>query len=453
MLLSSLKTLFLLGLLVGFNYMNSQTAVYDFYSTNGLAGPTSTPPCNQITASDPGSAGSAWINYGQTNDPAYVINLGVGNSMVFDQTFQMTFGSNNWGGADGMAFVIADTGSSRLASPGQGIGYGQGNTCGPTSGNCFIDNSIAFEIDTHPNPAQGDPADDHIALQLNGLENHNDPNSAIALVTVGDIEDGLIHYMRLRIQPVSAGAAYTFELFFDNLTTPKITHTFTSAELASIFPDPSNVIWGVTGANGGLTSTQKFGQAAICGTTAFPVEWTFFDGELQQEGSVQLLWGTAHEENNKEFEVERQTADGWDILGKVAGQGNSQETYGYTFTDIIPKAGFNVYRIKQIDFDGQSTFSSLVEIYIEPSNSLVRIFPNPAGDYFSLQLPSDQMEGSMTLAYFDLKGQQVYRQAVSVNLGEGYLKAKTPDLGAGIYMVELQKSRQRVMPPARLVLR
>lgn len=450
---SLLKTAFLLGLILAMSSVFSQTPVYDFFSTNGLAGPTTTPPCNQITASDPGSAGSAWINYAQTNNPAYVINLGLGNTAVFDQTFQMTFGPNNWGGADGMAFVIADTGSSRLASPGQGIGYGQGNTCGPTAGNCFIDNSIAFEIDTHPNPAQGDPADDHIALQLNGVENHNDPNSAKALVTVGDIEDGLIHQMRLRIQPVSAGASYIFEFYLDDLTTPKITHIFSSTDLAAIFPNPSNVIWGVTGANGGLTSTQKFGQATVCSTAPFPVEWTFFEGERQQDGSVKLMWGTAQEENNKGFEVERQTADGWNVLGKVEGQGNSQEEYGYSFTDLIPKAGFNIYRIKQIDFDGQATYSSLVELYIEPSNSLVRIFPNPAGEYFSLQLPSDKMEGSMTLAYYDLKGQMVYRQPVEVRLGEGYLKANTPDLGAGIYMVELQKYSQRVMPPARLVLR
>lgn len=448
-----LKTLFLVGLIIGMSQAYSQTPVYDFFSTNGLAGPTTTPPCNQITASDPGSAGSAWINYAMTNNPAYVINLGLGNSSVFDQTFQTTFGPNNWGGADGMAFVIADPASSKLASAGKGIGYAQGNTCGPTAGNCFIDNSIAFEIDTHPNAGTGDPADDHIALQLNGTEDHTDPNNAIALTTVGDIEDGLIHLMRLRIQPVASGATYSFDFFFDDMTTPKISHSFTAAELAAIFPDPSNVIWGVTGANGGLTSTQKFGQAAVCSVAAFPVEWTFFDGELQQDGSVQLMWGTAQEENNKGFEIERQTADGWNTLGQIEGQGNSQESYGYTFTDIIPTAGFNVYRVRQIDFDGQATYSSLVEIYLEPSTSLVRIFPNPAGDYFSLQLPSDQMEGNMMLAYFDLKGQQVHRQPVSVHLGEGYLKAKTPDLSAGIYMVELQKYSHRVMPPARLVLR
>ncbi len=449
-----MKTSFFFCLLLGLvSVMPAQTAVYDFFSTNGLAGPTSTPPCNQITASDPGSVGAAWINYAQTNNPAYVINLGVGNLVGFDQTFQMTFGSNNWGGADGMAFVIADTASSRLASAGQGIGYAEGNTCGPSLGNCFIDNSIAFEIDTHPNAGTGDPSDDHIALQLNGTEIHTNPSTSLALVTLPDIEDGLIHNIRLLITSVGAGASYTFQFFFDDLTNAKITHSFTAADLAAIFPDPSTVIWGVTGANGGLTSTQKFGQANVCSTSAFPVEWTFFEGEPQKDGSVQLIWGTSREENNNGFEIERQRADGWDILGRVDGQGNSQDAYGYVFTDIIPKAGFNVYRIRQIDFDGQSTYSSLLEIYIEPSNSLVRIFPNPAGDYFSLQLPSDQMEGNMTLAYFDLKGQQVYRQAVSVSLGEGYLKAKTPDLGAGIYMVELQKYQQRVMPPARLVLR
>lgn len=447
-----LKTLFSCLFFIGLSQGYSQSPVYDFFSTNGLAGPTSTPPCNQITASDPGSAGAAWINYSLTNNPAYVIDLSIGNTAVFDQTFQMTFGPNNWGGADGMAFVIADTASSRLASPGQGIGYGQGNTCGPTAGNCFIDNSIAFEFDTHPNPPQGDPSDDHVGLQLNGVENHNDPNSAKALVMLGDIEDGLIHFVRILIQPAGAGS-YTFDCFFDDLLTPKISQTFTAAELAAIFPDPGNVIWGITGANGGLTSTQKFGQSAICGTSAFPVEWTFFEGELQQDGSVQLSWGTAQEENNSGFEIERQAAEGWSKLGEVEGQGNSQEEYGYTFTDIIPKAGFNIYRIKQIDFDGQSTYSNLVEVYIEPSDGLVRIFPNPAGEQFSFQLPSDQMEGNYSLVYFDLKGQQVHRQSVTLSLGEGYLKAKTPDLGSGIYMVELQRYRQRVMPPARLVLR
>lgn len=59
----------------------------------------------------------------------------------------------------------------------------------------------------------------------------------------------------------------------------------------------------------------------------------------------------------------------------------------------------------------------------------------------------------MTLAFYDLKGQEVFRQVISISMGEAYLKTTTPDLGSGVYMVELQRYRQRIMPPARLILR
>ena len=438
---------------IGGNIAIGQTAVYDFFSTNGLTGPTSTPPCYQITASDPGSAGAAWINYSLTNDPAYVIDLSARNLNIFDQSFQMTFGSNNWGGADGMAFVITDTASSRLGAPGQGLGYGAGATCGATAGNCFIDNSIIFEFDTHPNTGPNDPSDDHIALQLNGTEDHTDPNNALALVTIGDIEDGLIHNMRLRIIPNRGATGFIMDLFFDDMTTPKITHTFTTADIAAIFPDPSTLIWGVTGANGGLTSTQKFGQSNICSTSAFPVEWTYFEGEKQTDGSVKLSWGTASEINNQGFEIERMDAEEWTQIGTISGQGNAHQSNAYEFTDILPKTGFNIYRLRQIDWDGKTTFSPLVELFIEPSHSLSRIFPNPATSHFSLQLPSSQMEGDMTIVYYDLKGQRLVQQQVSVGNGESYIKTQSPELSAGIYMVELQKYGHRVMPPVRLILK
>lgn len=65
-----------------------------------------------------------------------------------------------------------------------------------------------------------------------------------------------------------------------------------------------------------------------------------------------LRWSTAHESQNKGFQLQR-SLDGlnWEVIGFVSGS-NAQETTRYQYWDEIPAKGNILYRLQQISMQG-----------------------------------------------------------------------------------------------------
>src|SRR5690606_4557258 len=98
---------------------------------------------------------------------------------------------------------------------------------------------------------------------------------------------------------------------------------------------------------------------------------------------VHLEWVTTLERDNHFFSVER-TLDGktFTTLDSVQGAGTIEIEQSYSWVDRMPYGGFNYYRIKQTDFDGQFSYSKLVAArVIRSEKDDLRLYPNPAKDY------------------------------------------------------------------------
>ncbi|MCU0388360.1 MAG: hypothetical protein MUE71_07105 [Chitinophagaceae bacterium] len=91
-----------------------------------------------------------------------------------------------------------------------------------------------------------------------------------------------------------------------------------------------------------------------------PVSWLGFNGIVRGK-SIELIWKTATEKNNRYFEIMK-SSDGvrFDVVGRVNGSGNSQQVQSYQFWDDAPFRGANHYKLKQIDTDGNSSYSKTV---------------------------------------------------------------------------------------------
>jgi len=111
-------------------------------------------------------------------------------------------------GADGIAFVIQNDSVSALGALGGYIGY-EG-----------ITHSLAVEFDTHWNQDFGDPDENHISVQTNGI-NANSANHAYSLggtsAVPGVFEDGRIYTVQINYVPD------TLTIFVNNLLTPVLT--------------------------------------------------------------------------------------------------------------------------------------------------------------------------------------------------------------------------------------
>ncbi|WP_107039159.1 T9SS type A sorting domain-containing protein [Brumimicrobium mesophilum] len=150
----------------------------------------------------------------------------------------------------------------------------------------------------------------------------------------------------------------------------------------SIWKDHGNGGNTGTAANGAVTSAgtiSNFSPFTIATTTAnnpLPIELIEF--KVEKQGSAAMVnWSTASELNNDYFNLERST-DGYNFetITIVDGAGNSSEIIEYDYLDREPKTGINYYRLKQIDFDGQFSFSDIKSVEFDAWDYL-NIYPNP----------------------------------------------------------------------------
>ncbi len=118
-----------------------------------------------------------------------------------------------------------------------------------------------------------------------------------------------------------------------------------------------------------------FDYFRVISNALLPVQLVSFTANAVDK-DVLLNWETKQETNNKEFSLLRsQDGENWYSIATLAGMGTSEVTSKYSFLDDDPFTGINYYRLKQIDFDGGSSLSSIVSI--ETNSKGLKVFPNP----------------------------------------------------------------------------
>ncbi|MEM7657617.1 MAG: PQQ-dependent sugar dehydrogenase, partial [Bacteroidota bacterium] len=112
---------------------------------------------------------------------------------------------------------------------------------------------------------------------------------------------------------------------------------------------------------------------------SFPVEWGEFFATAEA-AKVRLEWETLSERNTASFQIERSHDNrAFTEIGAVAAQGESAVLQSYQSFDEQPLPGVNYYRLRQLDLDGQFSFSEVREVYFDASlaSLQLQVYPNP----------------------------------------------------------------------------
>lgn len=145
--------------------------------------------------------------------------------------------------------------------------------------------------------------------------------------------------------------------------------------------------------NNSATATNNTqGTSQFTCNFALPVELIFFKAKAQGDAAL-LTWATAMEKNNAGFLIER-SKDGkaFETIANKAGQGTTLSVTNYEFTDEQPYSAVSYYRLKQVDFDGTQTYTSIQAVYFKSAEDIY-LFPNPATDELNIVLHSDEEYG------------------------------------------------------------
>ncbi len=137
-----------------------------------------------------------------------------------------------------------------------------------------------------------------------------------------------------------------------------------------------------------------------------PVELLSFSAERITEGEVLMQWTTATELDNAGFEVWRMIDGEVDLrqIAWVDGQGTTQQLSDYTHLDPNPSDRISYYRIKQVDHNGEFSWSPTMAVRGTDRMTGPTIFPNPASGMFRI-LGKDALRHVLLL---DASGREVH---------------------------------------------
>jgi len=180
--------------------------------------------------------------------------------------------------------------------------------------------------------------------------------------------------------------------------------------------------------------------------TTVPVELVGFSYSAT-DSKVTLNWQTKSETNNAGWEIQKtenrkpNTGD-WKIVGFVSGKGTTTEQQSYQFTDNYSVTS-SQYRLKQIDFNGASEFSSILTVSILPAElKLLGNYPNPFNPSTKIEFALPE-SGDVTLNIFNILGQKVATPFNGkLEAGVQSLPFNAAGLSSGVYIYQIKSGTQ-----------
>ena len=255
-----------------------------------------------------------------------------------------------------------------------------------------------------------------------------------------------------------AGGIYSLDILANSL--PGVTDP---SGLHLLRRTNANSTWTISGTHIIATGTQTmplvhranmkgFGQFTI-GTerkTRNPIDLIYFKASVQEK-QVQIAWATASEANNDYFTVER-SSDGINFypISQRPGAGKSSKTIYYSDNDLNPVSGYSYYRLKQTDYDGRFSYSTVEQVRFKldsdgPFVEILSVSPNPFSQNFQMNFMV-QEDVSLNFMVLNASGQVITQDVIKATEGyNSYEYLDTMKLEHGVYYTYLIHNEQKAI--------
>ena len=161
-----------------------------------------------------------------------------------------------------------------------------------------------------------------------------------------------------------------------------------------------------------------------------------------------INWSTLSEENNDYFTLER-SSDGinFESIDQIDGAGSSNKLINYQIIDKNPIKGISYYRLKQTDFDGETSYSNISSVNNNQHNNEVLkkgfiLYPNPvkANENINISLIGDFINDDIILvSIIDITGRMVYNNVFKISKeNKNITIPNSGSIKSGIYLLSIK---------------
>lgn len=201
---------------------------------------------------------------------------------------------------------------------------------------------------------------------------------------------------------------------------------------------PRSSDWIATEFTNQNNATSNFTLGAISSAsvicTFLPIELVKFNA-INNGDRIVIEWTTASETNNDYFIIERsENASDFKPIAKIKGVGNNSYDNKYLCFDELPNSDIVYYRLKQVDYDGTFSYSSIVSVLSRNSTLNINVFPNPFSDFVVVQIDKFYHLNNTEIRVVNYLGQVVKSFYIEGNKNE---LIDLSDIEDGIYILDI----------------
>lgn len=163
-----------------------------------------------------------------------------------------------------------------------------------------------------------------------------------------------------------------------------------------------------------------------------PVSLASFNGAAKNAG-IELNWVAATEINNAYFIVLR-SKDGVNFteIGRVNASGAYSGSY--SFVDAAPVAGYNYYRLKQVDKNGVYKLSGVIKINQNTVDYNAVVYPTIVSSVLNYAVESPKAV-KLTVVVSDVTGKMVSSSVQGFGAGTTQKNINVSALASGVYLL------------------
>ncbi len=181
-----------------------------------------------------------------------------------------------------------------------------------------------------------------------------------------------------------------------------------------------------------------------------PVTLVAFGGKLNKNEQSELNWITSSELNNSYFDVEYSTNGEFYKIGTIKGNGTTFHYHDYAFIHLTPAVGDNYYRLKQVDYNGKTAYSEVINIPYSKKVGPFAITPNPTHGELNIQYEAIS-DDDVNISVTNLLGQVLYQNQYNSSIGLNALNLNLQHWEPGIYFVNFTINGEAITQKITLV--